>query len=96
MMRAVATSYIIRPDISYRQTPLNSVFEAAAQGFGLIAAADPQLTGIVALSLRVSLSAVLIACAIGLPLGAAIAVNQFPGQRVLIIISIACSDCHRS
>ena len=86
MMRAMATSYIICPDIRYRQTPLNSLFEAAAQAFGLIAAADPQLTGIVALSLRVSLSAVLIACAIGLPLGAAIAVNQFPGQRVLIII----------
>ena len=44
------------------------------------------LSGIVALSLAVSLSAVAIASLIGLPLGAAIAVGRFPGRRTLIVL----------
>ena len=46
----------------------------------LIVSADPDFLQIVLLSLRVSLSAVLIACVIGLPLGAALAVLRFPGR----------------
>jgi tungstate transport system permease protein len=65
---------------------LNSVTEAAAQAAALVAAADPKLVGIVLLSLRISLAAVLIGCVVGLPLGAAIAVNQFPGRRALIVV----------
>ena len=65
---------------------MNSISEAAGQAFGLVAAADPKLVGIVVLSLRISLTAVLIGCAIGLPLGAAVAVNRFAGRRVLIVI----------
>jgi tungstate transport system permease protein len=65
---------------------LNSISEAARQAFGLVAAADPKLVGIVVLSLRISLTAVLIGCAIGLPLGAAVAVNRFAGRRVLTVI----------
>jgi tungstate transport system permease protein len=41
---------------------------------------------VVALSLAVSLSAVLIATALGLPLGAAIAVGRFPGRRTVIVL----------
>src|SRR5262245_21604744 len=52
----------------------------------LIAGFDPQLVQIVGLSLRVSLTAVLIACLLGLPLGAAIAVGRFPGRRPLIVL----------
>jgi tungstate transport system permease protein len=40
----------------------------------------------VLLSLRVSLTAVLIACVVGLPLGAAIAVGRFPGRHSLVVI----------
>ena len=60
---------------------------AAAFGlaFDLILAADPALTEIVGLSLRVSLTAVLIAAALGLPLGAALAVFRFPGRGALIV-----------
>ena len=60
---------------------------AAAFGlaFDLILAADPALTEIVGLSLRVSLTAVLIACALGLPLGAALAVFRFPGRGAVIV-----------
>ena len=45
-----------------------------------------QLGQIVALSLAVSLSAVLFAGLLGLPLGAAIAVGRFPGRRTLIVL----------
>lgn len=52
----------------------------------LILGLDPDLLGIVALSLRVSLSAVLIATLIGLPLGAALALWKFPGRGTLIVV----------
>ena len=38
------------------------------------------------LSLRISLAAVVLGCLIGLPLGAAIAVNEFRGRRAVIVI----------
>ncbi len=48
--------------------------------------AEPELWHIVALSLQVSLSAVGIAMALGLPLGAALAVGRFPGRDALVVI----------
>lgn len=54
--------------------------------FDLILSGDADLAEIVLLSLRVSLSAVVIACAIGLPLGATIAVLRFPGRTALIVV----------
>jgi tungstate transport system permease protein len=48
--------------------------------------ADPRLWQIVGLSLAVSLSAVVLATLIGLPLGAAIAVGRFPGREALIVV----------
>ena len=65
---------------------MNSVTEAAAQAFGLVATADAKLVDIVLLSLRVSLGALVIGCAIGLPLGAAIAVTEFRGRRAVIVL----------
>jgi len=53
---------------------------------GLIASADADLLEIVALSLRVSLSAVFLATLIGLPLGAALAVFRFPGRGALVVL----------
>jgi tungstate transport system ATP-binding protein len=44
------------------------------------------LAEIVALSLRVTLSAVLVSCLIGLPLGAALALSRFPGRGAVIIV----------
>ncbi|HUE45035.1 MAG TPA: ABC transporter permease [Aestuariivirgaceae bacterium] len=54
--------------------------------FQLILSGDPELTGIVGLSLGVSLSAVLISCLIGLPLGAALALSRVPGRSVVIVV----------
>ncbi|HEX3208241.1 MAG TPA: ABC transporter permease [Geminicoccaceae bacterium] len=54
--------------------------------FGMIAAGDPALAEIVLLSLRVTLSAVAIACALGLPLGAGLGVLRFPGRGASILL----------
>jgi tungstate transport system permease protein len=65
---------------------LTTVAEATWLALGLVLTADPKLVGIVLLSLRVSLAAVVFGCIIGLPLGAAIAVNDFRGRRSVIVI----------
>ena len=65
---------------------VNTLTDATAQALRLVATADPNLVGIVLLSLRISLAAVVFGCLIGLPLGAAIAVNDFRGRRAVIVI----------
>ncbi len=54
--------------------------------FSLIIGLDADLLEIIGLSLRVSLTAVVISTLIGLPLGAAIAVTRFPGRRMLDVL----------
>lgn len=51
---------------------------------------DPELLHIVGLSLRVSLTAMVIGSAIGLPLGALLALTRFPGRDVCIVVLNAC------
>jgi tungstate transport system permease protein len=51
--------------------------------FRLLGSGDPELLGIIELSLQISFSATLLAALIGLPLGAAVAVFRFPGRGVL-------------
>jgi tungstate transport system permease protein len=65
---------------------VNTLSDAAAQAVGLLASGDPKLLAIIGLSLRVGLSAVVIACMIGFPLGATVAVSRFPGRRTVVII----------
>jgi len=62
---------------------LGAAFAAAAR---LILTADPDLLEIVGLSLRVSLSAVVCAALIGLPLGGALAVLRFPGRGAVLVL----------
>ncbi|MEL6510475.1 MAG: ABC transporter permease [Pseudomonadota bacterium] len=52
---------------------------------GLILQGDAELWAIVALSLRVSLSAVVIAACIAMPLGAALAISRFPGRGAVVV-----------
>lgn len=59
-----------------------SAFSAAV---GLILGLDPAFLAVVFLSLRVTLTAVLIAAVIGLPLGALLALARFPGRGVVIV-----------
>jgi tungstate transport system permease protein len=65
---------------------MNEIARALGEAGRLIAGMDAGLVGIVLLSLQVSLTAVVVASAIGLPLGAAIAVGRFPGRQALIVI----------
>lgn len=53
---------------------------------GLILGMDSALINIVTLSLQVSLIAVLIASALALPVGAALALWRFPGRNALIVL----------
>jgi tungstate transport system permease protein len=52
----------------------------------LITDLDQNLLAIIALSLEVSMAAALAAALVGLPLGALIAVERFPGRRVIVVI----------
>lgn len=56
------------------------------QAVVLILSGDAALTAIVLLSLQVTVSAVLVACLIGLPLGAAVGAFRFPGRGVISVI----------
>ena len=62
---------------------------AFSQAFALIARLDPDFVQIVLLSLRVTLSAVGIACLVGMPLGAVLAVARFPGRGALGVLVTA-------
>jgi tungstate transport system permease protein len=64
---------------------VNEILTALSEAGRLIGGLDDKLAEIVLLSLRVSLTAVVLASAIGLPIGAAIAVGRFPGRRALIV-----------
>ena len=65
---------------------MNSLSEAIVQAAQLVAGGDSKLVQIVLLSLRVSLTAVLLASVIGFPFGAAIAVSRFNGRRSVIVV----------
>ncbi|MGA8055413.1 MAG: ABC transporter permease [Burkholderiales bacterium] len=65
---------------------MTGIAAAAHEAIGLVTGGDPELLRIVSLSLRVSLSAVAIAAAVGLPLGAAIAVSRFAGRKTVIVV----------
>ena len=55
------------------------------EAFALLASFDHRLLEIVGLSLRVSLSALVLGALLGLPLGAWLAVASFPGRGALIV-----------
>lgn len=65
---------------------MSEVFSAVATAAELVVRLDPDLVEIVSLSLKVSLSAVLIAAMVGLPLGAGVALVKFPGRRAAVIL----------
>lgn len=60
--------------------------EAFSVALALVAGFDADLTEIVGLSLTVSLTATAIACAIGLPIGALIAIARFRGRDALLSV----------
>ena len=53
--------------------------------FGLILGGNADLIEIIALSLQVTITAVLMSCLIGLPLGAAVGMFRFPGRTAIAV-----------
>lgn len=64
---------------------MNDFGSAFSASLKLIILGDAELWAIVLLSLKVSVSAVFLACLIGMPFGAWIAVSRFRGRRVLAV-----------
>jgi tungstate transport system permease protein len=62
------------------------ILSSFALALRMIGGADPGLWRIVTLSVEVSLAAALLACALGLPLGAAVAVGHFRGRRAVVVM----------
>ncbi len=60
--------------------------EAFRLAFALVLSGDADLIEIVGLSLRVSLSAIVLACLIGLPLGAWLAIARFRGRGAVLVL----------
>jgi tungstate transport system permease protein len=62
------------------------IFASLKLALGLIAGGDAQFERIVALSLELALAAAILGSALGLPLGALVAIGRFPGRRALIVL----------
>ncbi len=60
--------------------------QSIAQAWHLLIGLDSDLLAIIGLSLRVSLSAVMLAVLFGAPVGAALAIWAFPGRQVLVVV----------
>jgi tungstate transport system permease protein len=62
------------------------MLSAFNDAFSLLETLDANLVGIVLVSLQVSLTALLVGCLLGMPLGAFIAIQNFPGRQGLIVV----------
>jgi len=60
--------------------------EAFRLAFWLTVSADADLLEIISLSLQVSLTAMIVACAIGLPSGALLAITRFRGRDTVLVV----------
>ena len=65
---------------------MHDIGAALGEALALIALLDADLVEIVLLSLQVTISAVALACLVGMPLGAFLAVAHFPGRGVLTVL----------
>ena len=68
---------------------MNDFARSVGTAVSLIGNADPELLGIVALSLRVSLTASIVAMLIAAPIGAWLAVVRFRGKQAVIVLTNA-------
>ncbi|WP_043744730.1 ABC transporter permease [Paramagnetospirillum magneticum] len=65
---------------------MSDLSQALSLALDLVVTLDPQMLGIVRLSVLVSGMAVLLAALIGLPLGAVLALSSFPGRGALVVM----------
>ncbi len=68
---------------------MNDFARSVGAAFSLIGSLDPELLSIVGLSLRVSLTASLLALVIGAPFGAWLAITKFRGRQIVIVLTNA-------
>lgn len=68
---------------------MNDFTQTLVISFSLIGRLDPELVEIVGLSLRISLTASIIALIIGAPIGACLAIARFPGRQSIIVLTNA-------
>jgi len=62
------------------------MYTAFQGAFALLAHQDQALLGIVWVSLQVSLAALLVGALLGLPLGAILAVEEFKGKKIVVVL----------
>ena len=65
---------------------MHDLLDALAAAWQLILSGDSTLVAVVSLSLSISLTAVVLASVLGLPLAAVLAVMRFPGQNALVVV----------
>lgn len=65
---------------------MSEIWNGLVKAFELIFTFDPEVMSIVGRSLRISVTSVLLASIIGLPLGGLIHFRNFPGKRLLISV----------
>ena len=65
---------------------LQSIGDAFGLALSLVISGDSDLIEIVLLSLQVSLTATVVACVVGLPIGALVAIGRFPGRNAVLIV----------
>jgi tungstate transport system permease protein len=65
---------------------MSTLTESLLQAFALISSANPELWSVVVRSLAVSSTATVIACSIGMVLGAWLAVSRFVGRSVVLTL----------
>jgi len=68
---------------------MNDFAKSIGTSVSLIGSLDPELLSIVALSLRVSLSASIVALTVGAPFGAWLAITKFRGRQAIIVLTNA-------
>lgn len=65
---------------------MQSLTDAFALAVALVMSGDADLWGIVLLSLKVSITATLVSCMIGLPIGAIVAISRFRGRGAVLVV----------
>lgn len=65
---------------------MDPILDGLARAFWLLVSLDPEIYSIMFLTLRVSGIAVVVGAVLGIPAGAAVALNDFSGKRFLISI----------
>ncbi|AEH61616.1 binding-protein-dependent transport systems inner membrane component [Methanosalsum zhilinae DSM 4017] len=65
---------------------MENILSGAGEALNLLASMDPYVMGIIAVSLQVSGTALIIAALIGIPLGAFMGLTNFPGKPLIVAL----------